>query len=108
MLLSPSISLHFHALKPFSLYCEFAGFIDPLGVCCGKHGDSVVHCGMKAVVDGKEVYGQPCSEPAKYISWDGVHFTHAANQWVAHRILDGSFSDPPFPINQVCQKHPSS
>ncbi|KAL5552783.1 hypothetical protein UlMin_040184 [Ulmus minor] len=87
---------------------EKHGFIDPLGVCCGKQGDSVVHCGMKAVVDGKEVYGQPCSEPAKYISWDGVHFTHAANQWVAHRILNGSFSDPPFPINQVCQKHPSS
>ncbi|GMH04274.1 hypothetical protein Nepgr_006113 [Nepenthes gracilis] len=63
------------------------GFKDPLGYCV-KNGTS-------------------CSDPSEYISWDGIHFTEAANHWVANLTFDGSHSNPPLPITKACQKHPS-
>ncbi|KAE8716572.1 GDSL-like Lipase/Acylhydrolase superfamily protein isoform 2 [Hibiscus syriacus] len=62
------------------------GFVNPFVSCCGDHR---VICGRTAVVDGTEIFGASCSEPSKYISWDGVHYTEAANYWVANRILEG-------------------
>ena len=53
-------------------------------------------------VDGD---GDSCSNPWEYISWDGIHYTEAANQWVAGRILNGSLSDPPLPISEACHSH---
>ena len=84
------------------------GFVDPLGNCCGLHGKEVVHCGMRMVLaNGTEAYGASCDNPLQYISWDGVHYTHAANQWVAKMISDGSFSDPPIPVTLACSHdHP--
>lgn len=80
------------------------GFTDPLGFCCGKsYGDRHVGCGEKAIVNGTEVYGASCINPSAYISWDSIHYTEAANKWVANRILNGSFSDPPgIPITEAC------
>ncbi|KAK4375732.1 hypothetical protein RND71_006409 [Anisodus tanguticus] len=60
-----------------------------------------VACGQTAVVNGT-VYGKACRDPTKYISWDGIHYTYAANVWLAKSILNGSFSDPPVPIEQSC------
>lgn len=75
------------------------GFIDPLGCCCGHLGDNRVLCwDTPLVVNGTKVSISSCSDPSKYISWDGIHYTEAANRWVANRILEGSFSDPPVPI----------
>ncbi|PON64264.1 Lipase [Parasponia andersonii] len=85
---------------------EKHGFTNPLGYCCGHYGSYVVYCGMTTLVNGSEVYGASCTDPSEYISWDGMHYTHAANQWVANHILDGSFSDPPISITQACHKHP--
>ncbi|XP_024024014.1 GDSL esterase/lipase At5g14450 [Morus notabilis] len=84
------------------------GFGDPLGYCCGHYGDHYVQCGKKATVNGTEVVGNACSDPSVYISWDGVHYSHSANKWVAHQILDGSLSDPPISITQACQKRLNS
>jgi phospholipase/lecithinase/hemolysin len=81
-----------------------AGFVDPSEICCGYHKDGYhVYCGNKGTVNGKEIVPSSCEDPSKYISWDGVHYTEAANQWIANRILDGSFSDPPLPIIHSCQ-----
>lgn len=92
--------------KPFLSWCvEFAGFTSPLAQCCGSYGDSVVHCGIKTIVNGTEVEAL-CSNPSKYISWDGVHYSDAANQWLADRIMDGAFSDPPVSITEACHKPP--
>jgi len=78
--------------------------VDPSGICCGYHENGYhVYCGNKATINGKEIVTSSCEDPSKYISWDGVHYTEAANQWIANRILDGSFSDPPLPIAQSCQ-----
>ncbi|KAL5552782.1 hypothetical protein UlMin_040183 [Ulmus minor] len=71
------------------------GFVDPFGYCYGE----------KTRGNASESSGAACSDPSVYISWDGVHYTHAANKWVASQILDGSLSDPPIPITQACLKH---
>ncbi|GKV23019.1 hypothetical protein SLEP1_g32808 [Rubroshorea leprosula] len=78
------------------------GFVGPFEYCCGHLGDYNVNCGKTAVVNGSEIFGVSCSDPSKYISWDGTHYTEAANQWIAKRILDGSLSDPPVPITGAC------
>lgn len=57
------------------------------------------------MVNGTVISGDPCRNPEKYISWDGIHYSQAANERVARRILDGSLSDPPNPINEACRKH---
>ncbi|KAL3501117.1 hypothetical protein ACH5RR_035566 [Cinchona calisaya] len=82
------------------------GFPRPLEYCCGKIG--IVDCGEKEIVNGTEVYGTSCNDPARYISWDGIHYTEAANKWVATRILDGSFSEPKVSIANACLRPFSS
>ena len=84
---------------------ELVGFTNPLGYCCGHDGSYAVYCGMTTVVNGNEVYGTSCNDPSEYINWDGAHYTHAANQWIANQILDGSLSDPPISITQACHQH---
>ena len=31
----------------------------------------------------------PCDDPSKYISWDGIHLTEAAYKLIARNILKG-------------------
>lgn len=38
------------------------------------------------------------------MNWDGVHYTQAANKWIFNQIKDGSYSDPPIPLNKACHK----
>lgn len=88
------------------MQCLLAGFADPMKVCCGYHVKyDHVWCGNKGMVNGSEVYGPSCQTPSSYISWDGVHYTQGANQWVANHILNGSLSsNPPTPITQACHR----
>ncbi|GLT36648.1 hypothetical protein SLA2020_110120 [Shorea laevis] len=78
------------------------GFTNPLGYCCGHHLKD--KCWRRKIVNGTEITRSSCSNPSAYISWDGVHFSHTANRWVVDKILDGSLSDPPIPVTEVCQK----
>ncbi|KAE8718482.1 putative methyltransferase PMT9-like [Hibiscus syriacus] len=81
------------------------GFDDAANICCGYHEDEVqVYCGNKQIVNGTEIYAGSCENPSDYISWDGVHYSEAANHWIARRILNGSFCDPPLSIKQACHK----
>lgn len=82
----------------------YAGFANPHGYCCGHLGDYNVDCGRKAMVNGTEIIGASCSNPSEYISWDGVHYSHAANKWIANQILNGKLSNPPIPITGACHK----
>lgn len=77
------------------------GFVNPLEFCCGSYYGFHINCGMKAIINGT-VYGNPCENPSKHISWDGIHYSQAANQWVAKQILYGSFSDPPVSVGKAC------
>lgn len=99
----------FHSLKQYCFKNDWTendtGFVDPLKVCCGvRVNDYNVWCGQKAMINGTEVYGHSCANPSAYISWDGVHYSQAANHWFANHILNGSLSDSSLPISQACHR----
>ncbi|KAM0944474.1 putative alpha-L-fucosidase [Dioscorea sansibarensis] len=79
------------------------GFFYGTKACCG-FGDGgynfnrEVYCGNSKRIDGKHVTANACKDPDKYVSWDGIHATEAANKLVALAVLNGSFSDPVFPL----------
>nr|XP_043619282.1 GDSL esterase/lipase At4g01130-like [Erigeron canadensis] len=71
--------------------------------CCGNGGGSYnfnpqVFCGNNKIVNGQNVTASACSDPGKYVSWDGVHVTEAASKIIVDKILGGGFTDPPFEI----------
>lgn len=69
----------------------------PLAACCGSGGpynfNSSGLCGTKTATT-------VCSDPSRFSSWDGVHFTEAAYRIIATGLLNGSFTVPP--INRIC------
>nr|GME09704.1 GDSL esterase/lipase At1g54790 [Ipomoea batatas] len=76
------------------------GFEQPLMACCGVGGpplnyDSRVACGQTKVLNGTTVTAGGCNNSSAYINWDGIHYTEAANQYVADQIKTGKYSDPP-------------
>ncbi|XP_048567372.1 GDSL esterase/lipase ACHE-like [Triticum urartu] len=85
------------------------GFGDPLRVCCGYGGgeynfDRDIRCGDKVQANGTSALaGKSCEDPSRSVSWDGVHFTEAANKFVFDQIVDGALSDPPVPLRRACQ-----
>ncbi|CAA0818266.1 GDSL esterase/lipase [Striga hermonthica] len=85
------------------------GFENPFLVCCGHGGkynyNALFKCGVKNVVNGKEsVFARSCVDPSIRISWDGAHFTEAANKWIFDQIVNGSFSDPPVSLDFACSR----
>ncbi|KAL9243187.1 hypothetical protein vseg_017106 [Gypsophila vaccaria] len=82
------------------------GWEDPRKLCCGYlEKDGRVWCGRKGLVNnGTVVYGGACSRPDRYVSWDGIHYTEAANRWFANLITNGSLSSPPNPITHACHR----
>lgn len=79
-----------------------AGFENPSTFCCGSYCGYHIECGKKAIVNGK-VYGNPCPNPTRRISWDGIHYSEAANLLVSKLILNGSLSYPPsVSIQEAC------
>lgn len=85
------------------------GFENPFVACCGRGGkynyNRFVKCGSKKVINGTEtVLAVSCKNPSMRISWDGTHFTEAANRWVFDQIVGGAFSDPPVPLKFACNK----
>lgn len=68
----------------------------PLAACCGSGGpynyNASAMCGTEAA--------RACSDPSRYISWDGMHFTEAAYGTIATGLLNGSFTVPP--VNKMC------
>uniref|UniRef100_A0A803KPB0 Uncharacterized protein n=1 Tax=Chenopodium quinoa TaxID=63459 RepID=A0A803KPB0_CHEQI len=90
-------SIKINLLSNYSRY----GFEQPIMACCGYGGaplnyDSRVPCGQTKVINGNNVTAKGCSDSTEYINWDGIHYTEAANQYVASQILTGKYSDPPF------------
>ncbi|GJN05347.1 hypothetical protein PR202_ga22968 [Eleusine coracana subsp. coracana] len=76
------------------------GFEEPLMACCGYGGppynyDRDVSC----LGPGFRV----CEDGTKFVSWDGVHYTDAANAVVADKILSGEFSRPKLPFDYFCK-----
>jgi len=80
-----------------------AGFVNPKKFCCGTTSVMHVDCGKKKMKNGREEYYK-YKNPSKYISWDGVHYSEAANRWLSTLILNGSFSDPPLAIGMLASE----
>lgn len=79
--------------------------------CCGYGGGAYnfnpkVYCGNSKMINGHKVTATACIDPQNYVSWDGVHATEAANKLTAYAILNGSYSDPPFPLRKFCEVQP--
>nr|KJB11655.1 hypothetical protein B456_001G270300 [Gossypium raimondii] len=96
----------------YSLYTHPTknGFEHPLVACCGYGGkynySEEAICGGKISVNGKNITVGSCKDPSVRVSWDGVHFTEAANKFAFDLVSSGDFSDPPIPLKLAC--HPSS
>ncbi|XP_058745545.1 GDSL esterase/lipase At4g01130-like [Vicia villosa] len=71
--------------------------------CCG-HGGGDYNFDPKALCGN--MLASACEDPQNYVSWDGIHFTEAANKIIAKAILNGSLSDPPFPLHKLCDLQP--
>ncbi|CAI9780728.1 unnamed protein product [Fraxinus pennsylvanica] len=76
----------------------------PITACCGYGGpplnyDSRIGCGQTKVLNGSSVTAKGCNDSTEYLNWDGIHYTEAANQYVASQILTGKYSDPSFTDN---------
>lgn len=79
--------------------------------CCGYGGgqynfDPRVFCGSSKEINGSLVTASACSDPSNYVSWDGIHATEAANKLITWAIINGSYFDPPFSLNQHCDLQP--
>ncbi|KAK9145304.1 hypothetical protein Sjap_005207 [Stephania japonica] len=79
--------------------------------CCGQGGGDYnfnpkVFCGNSRKVNGSSVTAKACEDPEKYVSWDGIHATEAANKLMTRAILNGSYFEPPFPLHKLCDLQP--
>ncbi|KAG8052202.1 hypothetical protein GUJ93_ZPchr0001g31892 [Zizania palustris] len=76
------------------------GFDQPLMTCCGYGGQPYnynisISCQSKSAT--------VCDDGSKYVSWDGVHLTEAANAIVAAGILSSEYSRPKIKFDQFCK-----
>jgi len=77
----------------------FAGFEQPIMACCGYGGppfnyDSRVSCGLTTTIsNGTTITAKGCNDSGVYVSWDGTHYTEAANKYVASQILTRNYSN---------------
>ncbi|KAJ4950473.1 hypothetical protein NE237_027305 [Protea cynaroides] len=84
------------------------GFQQPLVACCGFGGKYnftfSARCGQTTTVNGRPFFVGSCPDPSVRISWDGSHFTEAANKFVVDKIASGNFTDPPIPLQNACNR----
>ncbi|KAK1318671.1 GDSL esterase/lipase [Acorus calamus] len=86
------------------------GFEHPLNACCGYGGgkynfNTSIRCGIPVVVNGTLINVKSCQDPSTRITFDGIHFTDAANKWLFDHIKTGAYSDPPLSLGEACCKH---
>ncbi|PKA60227.1 GDSL esterase/lipase [Apostasia shenzhenica] len=72
------------------------GFMEPFRTCCGAGGGSYnfnifATCGSPQAT-------RACSEPWRYVNWDGVHLTEAMYKRVADLFFHGGFCKPAFDV----------
>ncbi|XP_006645844.2 GDSL esterase/lipase LIP-4-like [Oryza brachyantha] len=76
------------------------GFDKPLMACCG-YGGSPYNYNISVSCQSKNA--SVCDDGSKFVSWDGVHLTEAANAIVAQGILSSDYSRPKIKFDQFCR-----
>lgn len=78
--------------KPI-IVCGSSGFMNrPLSACCGTGGPYNFNNGSQCGTKGVDC----CTDPSKYVHWDGFHLTESAYRWVAMGLLEGPYTLPAF------------
>ncbi|OAY80444.1 GDSL esterase/lipase [Ananas comosus] len=72
------------------------GFTETFKTCCGSGGgaynfDLFATCGSPGV-------NKACSDPAKFVNWDGVHLTEAMYKAVANMFFNRGYCRPGFDV----------
>ncbi|KAL9235579.1 hypothetical protein vseg_010325 [Gypsophila vaccaria] len=67
------------------------GFEEAFKVCCGSGGGEYNLFSMCGSMGAN-----PCSNPSKYINWDGVHLTEGMYKAVSWLFLQGGYTQPSF------------
>ncbi|XP_044964821.1 GDSL esterase/lipase At1g09390-like [Hordeum vulgare subsp. vulgare] len=97
------VGVDMHAIK-YGLFANHSAhrFSSPLTACCGAGGPPYNYEPGAACGTAK---AKACSEPegGRRISWDGVHYTEAANRIVADKILSAEYNTPPLPLQTMCE-----
>ncbi|KAL5227206.1 hypothetical protein ABZP36_015471 [Zizania latifolia] len=89
------LSIKYELIANHSSY----GFEEPLMACCG-HGGPPYNYDFKVNCLGPGY--RVCEDGSKFVSWDGVHYTDAANAVVADKVVSGEFSRPKLPFSYFC------
>jgi len=89
----PSLNIRCLVIELLTKLDMLPGLMDrPLPACCGLGGPYnftfSIKCGSKGV--------EYCSDPSKYVNWDGIHMTEAAYKWISEGVLTGPYAIPPF------------
>nr|XP_029117424.1 GDSL esterase/lipase At3g48460-like [Elaeis guineensis] len=79
------------------------GFTEPYKACCGSGGgsfnfDLFATCGSPNV-------SKACSNPTKFVNWDGVHLTEAMYKVVSDMFLHRRYCRPSFDVLLRNQSH---
>ncbi|KAL0312741.1 UNVERIFIED_CONTAM: GDSL esterase/lipase LIP-4 [Sesamum radiatum] len=81
------------------------GFKNPLMACCGYGGAPYNYNDNRTCLDSEHTV---CEEGTQHISWDGVHYSEAANAILASKILSTHYSSPPLQFDFFCNGVASS
>ncbi|CAM0907544.1 unnamed protein product [Alopecurus aequalis] len=98
------VGVDMYAIK-YDLFANHTvhGFRSPLTACCGTGGPPYNYEPGAACGSGK-AKACPESEGDKHISWDGVHYTEAANRIIADKILSSEYNTPALPLKTLCNQ----
>ncbi|KAE8780293.1 GDSL esterase/lipase LIP-4-like [Hordeum vulgare] len=76
------------------------GFDSPLMTCCGYGGPPYNYDLSRSCQSPNATV---CADGSKFVSWDGVHLTEAANAVAAAAILSSAYSRPKLKFDQFCK-----
>lgn len=87
-------------IRSVSYNCCSSGFDKPLMTCCGYGGPPYNY---NITIGCQDKNASVCDDGSKFVSWDGVHLTEAANAIVAKGILSSDYSRPKIKFDQFCK-----